>query len=56
MTVNKIISDIENHKRTKYPNEPFRFDITKPVHFIMLKDKINKELCKLGEIHSILNK
>ena len=52
MNTNKLIQELENHKRKFNPN--WRFDNKNPRHFVRLMSMVNNELDKLNKINEIL--
>ena len=55
MNVRRIIQEIEDNRRRKYPNEPYTFDRKNPKDWLRLQEEIDKKLNKLLKISQIID-
>jgi hypothetical protein len=55
MNVRRIIQEIENNRRKKYPKIAYTFDRKNPKDWLRLQDKIDEKLNKLLKISQIIN-
>lgn len=55
MNVRRIIEEIEDNRRKKYPNKAYTFDRKKPKDWLRLQEEIDKKLEKLVKIGQIIN-
>jgi len=54
MNVRRIIKEIENNRRKKYPNKAYTFDRKNPKDWLILQEEIDKKLNKLLKISQII--
>jgi len=55
MNVRRIIQEIENNRRKKYPNKAYTFDRKNPKDWLRLTEAIDSELSKFIKIGQIIN-
>ncbi len=55
MNVRRIIQEIENNRRKKYPNKAYTFDRKNSKDWLRLQEEIDKKLNKLLKISQIID-
>ena len=55
MNVRRIIQEIENNRRKKYPNKSYTFDRKNAKDWLRLQEKIDEKLNKLLKISQIID-